>query len=248
MSMYEKRVSFILGPPLAGKGTQSEKLMSEFGCVHLSTGDLLRQERKSGSELGEMIESYIAHGRLVPGKTTVDLLLKAMSKTDANRFIIDGFPRNFDNLQGWHENMSDIKVDNVIYLDCPEQELKRRLIVRSNLLGRSDDNIEAFGKRMTVFQESTLPVISHFSDKGLLYHIKAGDRGIEDVYSEMRQYFEPLILRDLNGDHHDDDDDANCNNDDDIYQYNNGMCMGDRKGRVSSIRSTQNAKQEKLIS
>ena len=100
LKLQPYRVSFVLGGPAAGKSTQCQKLVEEYGCVHLSAGDLLREERASGSETAELIESYIKEGAIVPVEITLNLIKKAMEQSTANRFLIDGFPRNEDNLQG----------------------------------------------------------------------------------------------------------------------------------------------------
>ena len=92
-------VVFVLGGPGAGKGTNCARIVSDFGWIHLSAGDLLRAERSSGSELGEMIESIIKEGKIVPSEVTVRLLRQAMEKSAAGAgFLIDGFPRNQENL------------------------------------------------------------------------------------------------------------------------------------------------------
>ena len=190
-------VSFILGPPLAGKGTQATNLVGEFGCVHLSAGDLLREERASGSELAEIIESYITQGSIVPVKITLDLIRNAMLKSGSSRFLIDGFPRNFDNLRGWNENMKDVMVDSCIFLDCPEDELKRRLDIRAKTSGRSDDNIQTLEKRLITFRESTLPVVEQFKKLDLLDVITWDGKDIPQVYDTVRDKYIPHIKNEV---------------------------------------------------
>ena len=96
------RVLFVLGGPGAGKGTQCTKLSNEFKMTHISAGDLLREEMASGSPLGDLISSYIKEGTIVPVHVTIELLRAKIFENAAscNRFLIDGFPRNYDNLQG----------------------------------------------------------------------------------------------------------------------------------------------------
>lgn len=105
MSTLKKpQVLFVLGGPGAGKGTVCQKIVKTYGYVHLSAGDLLREERaKPGSEYGELIETHIKNGTIVPVEITCSLLDRAMqeSKSPHNKFLIDGFPRNEDNLRGW---------------------------------------------------------------------------------------------------------------------------------------------------
>lgn len=141
-------VSFLLGKPLSGKGTQASLLVSEFGLVHLSAGDLLRAERERGTELANKIESYITQGAIVPVSITLRLIRQAMESSGASRFLIDGFPRNNDNLEGWNRDMSDIVLDKVIFIDCPEGELELRMVKRAERERRSDDNA---GKRFISF-------------------------------------------------------------------------------------------------
>ena len=97
--------------------------MQEFGFVHLSAGDLLRQERDSGSENGDLIESCMKNGLIVPVEITIALLGKAMERIGAKKFLIDGFPRNEDNLDGWEREMTEDKCDVkcVLFFDCPEE-------------------------------------------------------------------------------------------------------------------------------
>ena len=139
---------FVLGGPGAGKGTQCARIVQvythsisrrlepsppnththtsttqEFKFVHLSAGDLLRQERDSGSKDGDLIESYIRDGQIVPVEITIALVRKAMERSGARKFLIDGFPRNENNLDGWEREMTEDKceVKFVLFFDCPEE-------------------------------------------------------------------------------------------------------------------------------
>lgn len=103
-AMQKPEVLFVLGGPGSGKGTTCSGIKKTFGCVHLSAGDLLREERaNSGSEYGELIEGHIRNGTIVPVEITCSLLERAMNSSDNphKRFLIDGFPRNQDNVDGW---------------------------------------------------------------------------------------------------------------------------------------------------
>lgn len=122
ITMSKPQVVFVLGGPGAGKGTQCSNIVSKFGFVHLSAGDLLRAERnKSDSMFGELIDTHIKNGTIVPVEITCKLIQNAMEASVANRFLIDGFPRNKDNMTGWNTTIGD-KVDLlfVLFLDCPE--------------------------------------------------------------------------------------------------------------------------------
>ena len=190
-------VSFILGGPAAGKSTQCTKLVEEFGCVHLSAGDLLRAERESGSEVAQLIESYIREGAIVPVNITISLLRKAIEEADASRVLIDGFPRSEDNLLGWEQEMRDFcRVDSIIYMACSEQELERRLLERAKTSGRSDDNPTTIRKRFKTFVETTLPVIEKLQGSGLVKRVVAED-SISNVYHEMKTVFESVSKQEI---------------------------------------------------
>eukprot|EP00124_Ichthyophonus_hoferi_P003720 Ihof_evm4s342 gene=Ihof_evmTU4s342 len=157
-SMYQ--TVFVLGGPGAGKGTQCERIVKEFGYVHLSAGDLLREERQSGSVNGDLIESYIRDGAIVPVEITIKLIHNAMVKSGASNFLVDGFPRNRDNLDGWFREMegkSEVKC--VLFFECSQETCLTRAMKRGETSGRSDDNIESFKKRYTTYENSTRPII-----------------------------------------------------------------------------------------
>lgn len=139
--MSKPQVVFVLGGPGAGKGTQCSNIVSKFGFVHLSAGDLLRAERsKPDSMFGELIDNHIKNGTIVPVEITCKLIQNAMDASAANRFLIDGFPRNKDNMIGWNTTIGDqVDLLFVLFLECPEDvciqfiiKKCRRLIVLKN--------------------------------------------------------------------------------------------------------------------
>eukprot|EP00126_Sphaerothecum_destruens_P008558 Sdes_comp20259_c0_seq2m13736 len=145
-------VVFVLGGPGAGKGTQCEKIVKNFGYIHLSAGDLLREERKSGSKDGDLIERHIQEGKIVPVAITVQLIKKAMETSRSDKFLIDGFPRNQDNLDGWNKILANhVNFQFVLFFDCPEDLCLQRAMNRGQSSGRSDDNIESFKKRIATY-------------------------------------------------------------------------------------------------
>ena len=191
-------VIFVLGGPGSGKGTQSAKLVTEFGVVHLSAGDLLREERASGSENAKLIEDFIREGKIVPVVITVNLIKKAMVNHIARGkwlFLVDGFPRDEQNLSGWEEVMKGFaKVELVLYFECPERVMEERLLQRGLTSGRSDDNAESIKKRFVTFVKSTQPIIDLFKAKGLVAHIIA-DRSVEEVFEETKAAVEKIIAQ-----------------------------------------------------
>lgn len=121
-AMSKPQVVFVLGGPGAGKGTQCSNIVSKFGFVHLSAGDLLRAEcSKPDSTFGELINTHIKNGTIVPVEITCKLIQNAMEASAANRFLIDGFPRNKENMLGWNKAIGDqVNLLFVLFLDCPQ--------------------------------------------------------------------------------------------------------------------------------
>jgi UMP-CMP kinase len=192
MSTKDTTVVFILGGPGSGKGTASERIQSEFKFVHLSAGDLLRAERKQpGSQYGETIEKYIVEGKIVPSEITVMLLQKAMegSGMKGGRFLIDGFPRNLENLSTW-EKIMDEKVDMpfILHLECSEKVMEERLLKRGETSGRSDDNIESIRKRFVTYEKETREIVKYFDEKEKNYNVNS-DKDPKLVFEDIRVIF-----------------------------------------------------------
>ncbi|XP_059081131.1 UMP-CMP kinase-like [Tigriopus californicus] len=191
MAGDKPNVVFVLGGPGAGKGTQCAKIVDAFGYQHLSAGDLLREERsKPGSEFGELIESHITNGTIVPVEITCSLLERAMITSEAVNFLIDGFPRNQDNLEGWNKTMKDkVNVKFVLFFNCDEETCVKRCLSRGAAgSGRSDDNEESLKKRCNTYVKATMPIIQHFKEKDMVKEIDAG-RTPDLVFNEVKEYF-----------------------------------------------------------
>eukprot|EP00164_Ancoracysta_twista_P005858 GFYU01008059.1.p1 GENE.GFYU01008059.1~~GFYU01008059.1.p1 ORF type:complete len:188 (-),score=85.77 GFYU01008059.1:198-761(-) len=187
--MSKNSVVFVLGGPGAGKGSQCARIVETFGWCHLSAGDLLRAERASGSEDGELIENYIKEGAIVPVEITVKLLKKAMDASDKHQFLIDGFPRNADNVAGWEKVIGDsVDVKFVLFFDCNEETMEKRLLSRGETSGRSDDNIESIKKRFKTYVNETMPVIQHFEKDGKVRKIDAAPPQ-DEVFAEVKKLF-----------------------------------------------------------
>ncbi|KAF5829810.1 adenylate kinase-domain-containing protein [Dunaliella salina] len=167
-------IVFVLGGPGSGKGTQCEKIKERYaGVVHLSAGDLLRAERDSGSEAGEMLDSIMREGKLVPVEITIGLLKTAMEKNreGMKMVLIDGFPRALDQAARFENDVS--LPSAVLFFDCPEEEMEKRLLKRGETSGRSDDNAEAIRKRFKTFVNESLPVKGHYESMGRAYTVSA---------------------------------------------------------------------------
>jgi UMP-CMP kinase len=168
-------------------------ITEQFGYQHLSAGDLLREERlREGSEHGELINNCIAEGTIVPVEITVRLLASAMkrSKWEGGHFLIDGFPRNFDNLKGWQEVLRDsVNVRFVLCFDCSEAVMEARLMERGKTSGRIDDNIESIKKRFRTFQDETIPVVQYLEGLDLVHRIDA-EQSVDNVWASVRTLFE----------------------------------------------------------
>ncbi|XP_010546799.1 PREDICTED: UMP-CMP kinase 3 isoform X2 [Tarenaya hassleriana] len=180
-------VVFVLGGPGSGKGTQCANIVKQYGYTHLSAGDLLRAEISSGSENGNMIQNMIKEGKIVPSEVTVKLLQKAMQESGNDKFLIDGFPRNEENRAAF-ENVTKIEPKFVLFFDCHEEEMERRLLNRNQ--GREDDNIETIRKRFKVFLESSLPVVEYYEAKGKVRKIEAV-KPVEEVFEAVKAIFDP---------------------------------------------------------
>ncbi|XP_020248254.1 UMP-CMP kinase 4-like isoform X2 [Asparagus officinalis] len=180
-------VVFVLGGPGSGKGTQCANIVQHFGFTHLSAGDLLRAEIKSGSENGTMIQNMIKEGKIVPSEVTIKLLQRAMLESGNDKFLVDGFPRNEENRAAF-ESVTNIEPEFVLFFDCSEEEMERRLLNRNQ--GRDDDNIDTIRKRFNVFLESSLPVIEYYNSKGKVRKIDAA-KPIDEIFEVVKGIFAP---------------------------------------------------------
>lgn len=164
-------VVFVLGGPGAGKGTMCELAESQLGWVHLSAGELLRAEREGAGPNASLIEEFVTAGKLVPNKIIVTLLKNKMEHvtrlTGKKNFLLDGFPRSRENLEGWREVFgSEEELPKMLYLECPYAVLEKRILGRAKWSGRSDDNLESVKLRFDTFKAETLPTVEFFKGQG----------------------------------------------------------------------------------
>eukprot|EP00054_Salpingoeca_dolichothecata_P028549 m.217979 g.217979 ORF g.217979 m.217979 type:complete len:218 (+) comp26251_c1_seq35:1185-1838(+) len=192
MASPKPLVVFVLGGPGSGKGTQCARIVEKYGFTHLSAGDLLRAERATGSEVAGLINNYIKEGKIVPVKITVGLIDKAMEASPTKKFLIDGFPRNADNLQGWEDIMGE-KVDLrfVLFLDASVETCEKRVLERGKTSGRRDDNAETMKKRIRTYEVETKPILQQFDQRGLLRRVDA-EPPVDEVSKDVYDLFDAL--------------------------------------------------------
>lgn len=188
------KVVFVLGGPGAGKGTQCANIVKEFGFVHLSAGDLLREEQnKPGSQYGELIQSHIKRSEIVPVEITLNLIKLAMDNSGKDKFLIDGFPRNQNNLDGWNSVMKE-KVDLlfVLFFDCATETCVERCLKRgAGGSGRVDDNMDVIQKRIQTYLNESLPIIQHYEKSNLVRKIDAS-KSADQVFEDVKQLFQVI--------------------------------------------------------
>jgi len=194
-------VIFVLGKPGSGKGTQCEKLIDQFSsCKHLSAGDLLREKRKENDSTSELIENYIKDGKIVPVAITISLLqarMEQLQTASSNRllFLIDGFPRNQDNLDGWEKQMHGVsKVHNVLFFNISDEVATQRCLDRgAGGSGRTDDNVESIKKRLLTYND-TAEVIEYYKTKNLVTEMK-GEETREEVFEKVKTVVSSILTK-----------------------------------------------------
>ena len=165
----------IFGAPGSGKGTQSDLMIEKYGFNHISTGDVLRNEIKNGTELGKTAKGFIDNGQLIPDELMIDILASVYDSfgKEHKGVIFDGFPRTIPQAEALKKMLSERghKVAAMIELDVPEDELMTRLVKRGQESGRSDDNAETIKKRLDVYHNQTAPLIEWYKAEGIHHHI-----------------------------------------------------------------------------
>lgn len=167
------RLIFI-GPPGVGKGTQSQNLVEYLSIPHVATGDMLRDAKKQGSELGKLASLHMDHGQLVPDPIVVQIVGERLDRADCQRgCLLDGFPRTIGQAKALDEylHQQNKDLDLVLTLDVNQEELFRRLLDRSVKEGRVDDTPDTIRKRMRIYQERTSPLLDYYQEKGILRHV-----------------------------------------------------------------------------
>ncbi|GAA0891501.1 adenylate kinase [Fulvivirga kasyanovii] len=187
----------LFGPPGAGKGTQSEKLISKYNLEHISTGDLFRKHLNEGTELGKSAQKYMDDGFLVPDEVVIGMVDdKIQSSTGANGFIFDGFPRTINQAEALDKllNSKGNPISGMISLEVPFEELKKRLLERGKISGRVDDqNEEKIDNRIQVYLKETLPVSQYYKNQNKFNAIH-GVGSIDDIFNNICEVIDSLKI------------------------------------------------------
>jgi len=178
----------LFGPPGAGKGTQSEKLIENYNINHISTGDLFRKHLGEGTDLGKLAQKYMNEGRLVPDEVVIGMVDEKINATNGtNGFIFDGFPRTVAQARALDEllEIKGLGISGMISLEVPEEELRNRIKERGKTSGRADDQDESkINTRIQVYLEETLPVASYYDSQGKLMKIE-GVGSIDEIFTSI---------------------------------------------------------------
>lgn len=199
----------LLGAPGAGKGTQAQKLVAEFGLAHISTGDLLRAAIKEGSKLGRKAKGYMDEGKLVPDALVIDLVKERLEADDAQRgFILDGFPRNTAQAVSLDSELAEMgrTLDAALLVSVEPDVIVKRLSSRrtcrscgytapagvdvcprcnGEMYQRDDDKPETIQQRLDVYQTQTAPLVEYYRGHSILKEVD-GDRPVDEVYADVK--------------------------------------------------------------
>ncbi|MBR6247892.1 MAG: adenylate kinase [Muribaculaceae bacterium] len=186
----------IFGAPGSGKGTQSDNLIKTYGLFHISTGDVLRDNIKRGTELGATAKAYMDKGQLIPDDLMISILADVL---DANReaaapgVIFDGFPRTIAQAEALDTMLAErgTAISTVVGLEVPEEELIERILLRGKLTGRSDDNMETVKSRLDVYHNQTAPLQEYYKAKGL-YQAINGLGKIDEIFADIQKAVDKL--------------------------------------------------------
>lgn len=179
----------IFGGPGSGKGTQSARLIDNYGLYHISTGELLRDHIKKETEIGRTANEYISKGQLIPDELMISIIKEVLEKEakDKKGVILDGFPRTIPQAEALEDFFKSrgSDVHAVIGLEVPDEELTSRLLKRAEESGRSDDNPETIKKRLDVYHTQTTPLREHYIGKGKYIPIK-GTGNVDDIFHDIK--------------------------------------------------------------
>ena len=178
----------LFGAPGSGKGTQSAKIIDKYGLHHISTGEVLRDHIKRGTELGKTAEKYISQGQLIPDELMIDILDDVLEREAQGKpgVIFDGFPRTIPQAEALKGLLKKRGTDlhGVVGLEVPEEELVERMIARGKETGRADDNLETIKKRLDVYHNQTSPLKDYYTKEGKYMPVK-GHGAVDDIFLDI---------------------------------------------------------------
>lgn len=182
----------IFGPPGCGKGTQSARITEKFGLVHLSTGDIIRDEINSESKTGKRLKKIVEKGNLVPYELIINIFESALKNNrEATGFIFDGFPRTLKQAKDLDKILKKNKrnISVVIALMVDDNQVVERLLQRAKIEGRKDDTEEVIKNRLKIYKEKTTPLIDWYQQRGKYIEIE-GDCAIDDIFHHICEIIE----------------------------------------------------------
>ena len=211
----------LLGAPGAGKGTQCKSIVARYNLLHLSSGDILRQERAEGTELGKKAQGYMDSGALVPDEIIIEMMAKAIEKAPADGFVLDGFPRTVNQAIELDKALdaSGQKIDSVLNLEIDDNVVTKRITGRrscpgcgavyhienlkpktegmcdkdgTELVQRSDDTEEVLANRLETYHQQTEPLVDYYKKNSTVYDFDA-DRNPDDVRASMFEKLDVLV-------------------------------------------------------
>lgn len=197
--IYKRNKMFnivIFGAPGSGKGTQSDNLIKNYGLFHISTGDVLRDHIKRGTDLGKIADSFISQGQLIPDDLMVSILANVLDANEETKkgVIFDGFPRTINQAKALKTMLAErgAKVNVVVGLEVDEDELIDRLIKRGKESGRSDDNLETIKKRLIVYHNQTSPLRDYYISEKKYLRVQ-GTGSVEAIFANMKAEIDKLL-------------------------------------------------------
>jgi adenylate kinase len=211
----------LLGAPGAGKGTQCKRIASKYGLAHLSSGDILRQERAAGTELGKKAQSYMDSGSLVPDGLIVEMMIGAISKAPKNGFVLDGFPRTVNQAEELDKSLVSAgqQIDAILNLEVDDELITKRITGRrscpkcgavyhienlkpkvdnkcdndgTELVQRPDDSLEVVTNRLKTYHRQTEPVIDYYKKHNTVYDIDA-NKSADEVAQVVFKYLDGFV-------------------------------------------------------